>query len=177
MLSPMQKHKRTTPLELHHCGCGDTHDLVLAGGTVHDRTVLDTGEMHLTQCPRGKVMRRKNADNTFRHYGEFAMQCGTIHPIRIDTTPDDRARNLNRAHHLRLHIKTEAGTSLYDRCYGWREDAESANNTLDRTLYGGRMIAYTATRQLTVMIGFAAGRNAIARWLYRRQQPGLPPRG
>ena len=40
--------------------------------------------------------------------------------------------------------------STYDRSYGWREDAESLNNTLDGTLYGGRMIAYTAVRQLTV---------------------------
>lgn len=30
-----------------------------------------------------------------------------------------------------------AGASVYDRCYGWREDSESLNNTLDRTPYGG----------------------------------------
>lgn len=174
VLSPMQKHKRTTPFELRACTCGDTHDLVLIGGTVHERTVLDTGERHSAPCPRGKVMRRKNGDDTFRHYIEFAMQCGTIHSIRVDTTPDDRTRDFKRSHHLRLHIKTDTGDSVYDRCYGWREDSESANNTLDRTLYGGRMIAYTATRQLSVMIGFAAGRNAIARWLHR-QQPDLPP--
>lgn len=59
--------------------------------------------------------------------------------------------------------------SLYDRCYGWREDAESLNNTLDRTLYGGRKTApaHSPTRQHAVMIGFALRRNAIAHYLHR----------
>jgi hypothetical protein len=65
------------------------------------------------------------------------------------------------------------GDSVYDRCYGWREDAESLNNTLDRTLYGGRMIAYIAARQLTVMLGFALDRNAIAAYRHRRRQSQL----
>jgi hypothetical protein len=33
------------------------------------------------------------------------------------------------------------------------------------------MIAYTAVRQLTVMLGFALGRNAIAAYLHRRRHP------
>lgn len=33
------------------------------------------------------------------------------------------------------------------------------------------MIAYTAVRQLTVMLGFALDRNAIAAYLSRRRQP------
>jgi hypothetical protein len=97
--------------------------------------------------------------------------CGTVHRARIDTTDVDRSRGYNRAEHLRQHVKTDAGDSVYDRCYGWREDSESLNNTLDRTLYGGRMVAYTALRQLTVMLGFALGRNAIAAYLHRRRHP------
>jgi hypothetical protein len=54
---------------------------------------------------------------------------------------------------------------------GWREHAESLNNTLDRTLYGGRMIADTALRQITVILGFALARNAIAAYLHRRRHP------
>ena len=45
---------------------------------------------------------------------------------------DDRSRGYNRAEHLRQHVKTDDGDSVYDRCYGWREDAESLNNSLDR---------------------------------------------
>lgn len=49
---------------------------------------------------------------------------------------------------------------------GWREDSESLNNTLDRTLYGGRITAHSAIRQYGVMIGFASGRNAIAHYIH-----------
>lgn len=59
--------------------------------------------------------------------------------------------------------------NVYDRCYGWREDAESLNNTLDRTRYGGRMIAYTAVRQLTVMLNPHWSANAMAAYLHRRR--------
>ncbi|MBB4856516.1 hypothetical protein HNP40_003937 [Mycobacteroides chelonae] len=54
----------------------------------------------------------------------------------------------------------------YQHCYGWREDAESLNNTLD----GGCMTAHSRTRQHAVMIGFALGRNAIAHYLHRSRQ-------
>ena len=112
------------------------------------------------------------ADSSYRWYIEFATpSCGTVHRERIDTTADDRKRQLNRAEHLRQHVKTDEGDSVYDRCYGWREDSECLNNTLDRTLHGGRMTAYTAVRQLTVILGFALGRNAIAAHLHRRRKP------
>jgi hypothetical protein len=94
-----------------------------------------------------------------------------VHRARIDTTDADGNRGYNRAEHLRQHVKTDDSDSVYDRCYGWREDSESLNNTLDRTLYGGRMIAYSAVRQLTVMLGFALGRNVIAAYLHRRRHP------
>jgi len=45
------------------------------------------------------------------------------------------------------------------------------DNTLDCTLNGGRMIAYNAVRQLTVMLGFAMVRNAIAAYLHRKRHP------
>jgi hypothetical protein len=44
----------------------------------------------------------------------------------------------------------DSAVSIYDHCCGWREDAESRNNTLDRSRWGGRMI------------GSAPGRNAFA---------------
>jgi hypothetical protein len=97
------------------------------------------------------------------------------HPHRVLPMLDRHAgpdsRGYNRAEHLRQHVKTDTGDSVYDGCYGWREDSESLNNTLDRTLCGGCMIAYTAVRQLTVILGFALGRNAIAAHLHRRRQP------
>ncbi|MGH3524400.1 MAG: hypothetical protein ACRDU4_16635 [Mycobacterium sp.] len=154
------------------CACGDTHTLWTENGPICERQILDTGHKHLHACPIGKVFSRRNADGSHRWYLEFAtLSCGTVHRKRIDTTDADRTRGYNRAEHLRQHVKTDDGDSLYDRCYGWREDNESLNNTLDRTLYGGRMIAYSAVRQLTVMLGFALGRNAIAAYLHRRRHP------
>ena len=73
---------------------------------------------------------------------------------------------LTSAAQLRQHLKTDTGGSVCDTCYGWREDSESLNSTLDRTLYGGRMIAYGAVRQLTMMLS----RNAIAPYLHQRRQ-------
>ncbi|OBJ81400.1 hypothetical protein A9W97_02460 [Mycobacterium gordonae] len=173
VLSPIHDGTRK-PAALAHleCACGEVHDLWTEDGRICERQILDTGEKHLQPCPIAKVFSRRNADGNHRWYIEFATPtCGTVQRERIDTTDDDRKRGYNRAEHLRQHVKTDSGDSVYDRCYGWREDAESLNNTLDRTLYGGRMIAYSAVRQLTVMLGFALGRNAIAAFLHRRQHP------
>jgi hypothetical protein len=42
-----------------------------------------------------------------------------MHRACIDTTGADRNRGYNRAEHLRQHVKTDDGDSVYDRCYGW----------------------------------------------------------
>jgi hypothetical protein len=81
---------------------------------------------------------------------------------RINTTGADHKRQLNRAEHLRQHVKPTTATASTTAATGTRDDSESLNSTLDRTRYGGRMIAYTAVRQLTVNLGFTLGRNAIS---------------
>lgn len=76
-------------------------------------------------CPVAKIYPRRNTDGS-RWYVEFAIpSCGTVHRERIDATDADRDRGYNRAEHLRQYVKTDDGDSVYDRCYGWREDAES----------------------------------------------------
>ena len=174
VLSPVHDGTKKKPAAFTRidCTCGDTHDLWTANGRICARQILDTGDKHMQPCPVAKICSRRNADSSYRWYIEFATpSCGTVHRERIDTTADDRKRQLNRAEHLRQHVKTDEGYSVYDRCYGWREDSECLNNTLDRTLHGGRMTAYTAVPQLTVILGFALGRNAIAAHLHRRRQP------
>lgn len=159
-----------TPFTTIDCRCGDTHNIWTSNGRLHERAILDTGETHLQHLPVAKVYDRRNRDGTHRWYIDFATTCGTVQRERLDITDEDTTKGYNRTEHLRQHTKTDTGDSLYDRCYGWREDAESLNNTLDRTLYGGRMTAHTATRQHSVMIGFALGRNAIASYLHQRKQ-------
>ncbi len=159
-----------TPCTTIDCTCGDQHVIWTDKGRLHERTIIDTGETHLQPLPVAKVYDRRNRSGTHRWYIDFATTCGTVQTCRIDITDEDIKCGYNRTEHLRQHTKTDDGSSLYDRCYGWREDSESLNNTLDRTLYGGRMPAHTASRQHGVMIGFALGRNAIAHYLHQRNQ-------
>ena len=94
-----------------------------------ERQILDTGEKHLQACPVGQIF--PAATPTAATAGTSSSQlpsCGTVHRQRIDTTDGDRKRGYNQAEHLRQHIKTDDGDSVYDRCYGWREDSESLNN-------------------------------------------------
>ena len=158
-----------TALDTIKCRCGDTHELWTDKGRLHERTILDTGETHLHPLPTIKVYDRRTPKGTYRWYIQFATTCGTVHSVRIDNTETDDKKGYKRAEHLRQFTKTDEGTSLYDRCYGWREESESLNNTLDRTLYGGRMTAHSATRQHEVTIGVALGRNAIASFLHQRE--------
>lgn len=161
---------KPTALSAIDCSCGDTHELWTDQGRLHERSILDIGETHLQPLPVAKVYARRNRAGIYRWYIDFATACGTVHHQRIDTTDIDLKKSYNRAEHLRQHTKTEEGDSIYDRCYGWREDAESLNSTLDRTLYGGRITAHSATRQHSVMIGFALGRNALAAYIHQRHQ-------
>ncbi|MDB2197602.1 hypothetical protein [Mycobacteroides abscessus] len=158
-----------TPCTTIACRCGDEHVIWTDKGRLHERIILDTGETHLQPLPIVKVYDRRNR-RTYRWYIDFATTCGTVQSERIDITDDDVKAGYNRTEHLRQHTKTDEGHSLFDRCYGWREDAESLNNTLDRTLYGGRMTAHAKARQHGVMIGFALGRNAIAHYIHCRDQ-------
>lgn len=173
VFSPTHGGTKATPLTSVNCRCGDRHELWTKRGAITERQVLDTGEVIFTPSPVAKRYRRPNADGTYRWYIEFALSCGTVHRERIDTTNEDRARRYNRAEHLRQYTK-EGADGVYERSYGWREDAESVNDLIQQTLYKGRMIAYSAARQYLVMLGFALGRNSLARLLRRRRAEPQP---
>jgi hypothetical protein len=86
----------------------------------------------------------------------------------INTTGADHKRQLNRAEHLRQHVKPTTATASTTAATSTRDDSESLNSTLDRTRYGGRMIAYSTVRQLIVNLGFILGRNAISAYRLER---------
>jgi hypothetical protein len=174
VLSPTHSGTKPTALKRLSCTCGDTHELWTVHGRICERQILDTGESTYTPCPVRKASPRRNADGSFRWYIDYAAPtCGTVHSERLDTTNDDKKRDYN-AEHLRLHVKTDDGDSVYDQCYGWREDAESTNDLLQHTLHKRRMIAFTSDKQFLVMLGFAVGRNSLARYL-RTQRSADPP--
>jgi hypothetical protein len=179
VLSPTHDGIKPAFLDQISCPCGETHDLWTADGRICQRVILDDGDVVYRPCPVAKLVARPNPGNrTWRWYLTFAAQpCGTVHTQRVDTTRDDRARSYNRAEHLRQHTKTsdDEPDSAYDNCYGWRSDAESLNDVLQSTLHKGRMIAFRRERQLLVVLGFAIGRNSIARYL-RLRRSADPPR-
>jgi hypothetical protein len=175
VLSPTNKGIKPTILEQISCPCGDNHELWTADGRIVQPEILDTGDTVYRPCPVAKTYWRHNpAAGTYRHYQDIAVApCGTIHTQRVDTTRADRARGYNRAEHLRQHVKTETGHSVYDRQYGLREDVEAFNDLLQSTLHKGRVPAFTVARQILWALGFAFARNSIAHYL--RAQHGADP--
>jgi hypothetical protein len=176
VLSPTHGGTKPTALKRITCRCSDGHhELWTVSGRICERQIIDTGETTYQPYPIAKLYPRPNADGTFRWYADFALpSCGTIHTERVDTTADDAKHDYNRAEHIRLHIKTDDPTGIYDQYYGWREDSESLNDLLQHTLHKRRMIAYTSDRQYLVMLGFAIGRNSLA-WLLRHRRNADPP--
>lgn len=165
---PAHRGTKATPTATVVCSCGDTHELWTKRGEICEHHILDTGETTDIPSPVAKRFFRRNADGTFREYIEIALACGTVHTQRMDITDEDAKRHYNRTEHLRQYVKNGAD-GVYRRCYGWREDAESINNLIQQTLHNRRMIAYSAARQYLVMLGFAIGRNSLARWLRQQQ--------
>jgi hypothetical protein len=67
------------------------------------------------------------------------------------TSAEDTKRGLNRAENLRPFCEGEPD---FRRLFGLREDAESANNLLKSTLWGGRAHSIGVRRQTLNQIGF-----------------------
>ena len=101
-------------------------------GCRYGRTILDTGEVHLYLSPVRRVYARHARKGTYRWYIQFAPLCGTLTEVRIAAA--DKQQGLQARRVSASVTKTTEGSSLYDRCFGWREDSESTNNALDRTL-------------------------------------------
>jgi hypothetical protein len=158
------------PLEIvKGCECGREHKLSTKEGAVCETLVLDTGEKHVQPLPVRQLVKRRNQSivKAHRWYQTVELSCGNTRLIRVDNTDEDRKTGYNRADRIRQHAP---GTQVYKDCYGWRDDAESTNNTLGHTLYGNRCIAHTADKQLLSMIGFQLARNVLAAHALNREQ-------
>lgn len=158
-----------SPLELITCSCGAEHRLVTKDGAIYETVVADNGEQHLFECPIKRLVKRRNLGATASHrwYLEIELDCGRTLMVRVDATEDDARTGYNRTERIRQHAPT---SKTYQSCYGWREEAESWNNLIDRTLYGQRMIAHTWRKQLLVMVGFVLARNVLAAHALSREK-------
>lgn len=165
------QHGSTKPraLERITCACGRPHDLWTANGAVHIRRIDATGAPGFEPLPIIKIEKRGRAQS-HRWSHLLRLPCGAQHRVRLDTSTTDLRNDFNRAEHLSQH---PPGSDGYRALYGFREDAESLHATLDRTLWGGRMIAFGAARQTLIMIGFAIAQNSLERW-FRRAEAAPP---
>ncbi|WP_440714205.1 hypothetical protein [Gordonia sp. FQ] len=149
------------------CPCGKPHRLITVDGYVAARQISDTGDSLDTRLDVARIFATGRAGAT-RWYLEVVLPCGNKHRIRINEIGSDGKHRIER---VRQSAKVEDDPNAhFNQFYGRREDAESANNVIERTLYGGRAISLTAAGQFLVMLGHALGRNAYAHLLWRRQQ-------
>lgn len=132
-------------------------------GTLCAATLDDQGELILLPLGRRQIMRRRNADGTWRWYQEYDVPPevggGTI-MVRLDTTDEDRKRRFNRTEHVR---PIPPGDADYKPLYGRRADIESINRGLDDTLYLTRAHSVGSARQTLDLLGYAIMVNAYAR--------------
>lgn len=163
-------------LEITDCDCGRRHKLFTVDGRVATKTVTDTGDPEYRLCPIRKRYYRIRRQGSYAWYLDVGLPCGKRHRVRINDGGHDQVRSDSqqtyRIERLRQAARTADDDSddLYRRLYGRREDAESANNIIQRTFHGGRAIAYTIERQYLVMIGHALARNAYADMLWRGRE-------
>jgi hypothetical protein len=169
VLSPVHAQSAArAPFELvQDCPCGRKHELVSEGGELHEQRLLDTGEPSVRPLARKRLLPRPSSQGC-AWYVEHKLSCGNTRTTRIDAGDDQVRKTRNVSERVRQHPPDSA---VYQQMYGRREEAESTNNVVDRTLYGGRMTAYTADRQVLVMLGFQLARNVLARHALARSKP------
>ena len=123
----------------------------------------EDGDIVLTPLARRQVIRRPNADGTWRWYGEYEVPPtsggGSIR-LRLDRTDEDERTGFNRTEHVR---PIPPGDPDYRRLYPRRADSESINRGLDDSHYLARAHSVGQARQRLDLLGFAIMVNALAR--------------
>ncbi|MFT3659935.1 MAG: hypothetical protein QM809_00655 [Gordonia sp. (in: high G+C Gram-positive bacteria)] len=159
---------KSRPLEeVADCTCGRKHRLVTVDGCVAVRRISDSGKP-LDIRAKGRLAAIRRTTGHTDWYTTIELPCGNTRRVKINAEEPSGQYRIER---LRQAAKDDRDpNALYDRIYGRREDAESANNIIERTLHGGRAISHTAAGQFLVMLGHALGRNAYADLLWRRER-------
>ncbi|MGQ0803513.1 MAG: transposase [Actinomycetota bacterium] len=143
--------------------------LYATGGALCKCELDEQGEAVLTPLERIKIEKRPNADGTWRWYGVYLTEQGTLR-VRLDTTDEDRAKGFNRSEHLRAIPPSDPD---YQRLYPRRSDAESINRALDDSCWLNRAHSVGRERQLVNLIGYALAVNSLA--LHRHRRTLAPP--
>lgn len=150
-----------------------THQLYSQAGTLGLGELNESGDVVFVPLVRRKVVQRRNADKTWRWYGEYALPAeagGGEVRVRLDATDHDREVGFNRTEHVR---PIPPGDADYAHLYPRRNDIESINRTVDDSMWLGRAHSVGAARQELDMIGFALAKNSVA--LHRHRRTSAPP--
>ena len=144
-------------------GSTTVHQLYAEAGELCLGVLDENGDVVLVSLARGQILRRGNADETWRFYGEYDIPDdlggGTIR-IRLDQTDHDREIGFNRTENLRAIPPSDPD---FKALYGRRADAESINRGLDDTHYLRRAHSVGHARQLLDHLGFGIMVNTFAR--------------
>jgi hypothetical protein len=154
-------------------GVARTVQLYARAGALGVVELDDAGEPVFTKLERRKLRKCRNADGTWRFYGEYRIPDdlgGGDVRVRLDQTDEDRRTKFNRTEHLRPFPPSDGD---YKRLYPRRADAESINRALDDSMWLGRAHSVGAKRQLVDLLGFAMMINSLA--LHRRRSSLAPP--
>ncbi|MFT4087900.1 MAG: hypothetical protein QM658_12275 [Gordonia sp. (in: high G+C Gram-positive bacteria)] len=135
--------------QISGCGCGTVHKLVTVDGSLAVRRVDDHGETVDVRLDIAKLY-VLGSPGARRWYQDVVLPCGATHRVRInDTEPNGKAR-MERLRQAAKHDSDQ--NAPYNQFYGRREDAESANNIIERVFHGNRAIAMTAAGQFLAML-------------------------
>jgi hypothetical protein len=138
-------------------------------GAAGHRELAETGEPVFIPWHRVKTERR-GRPRAFRFSNLYAMptEGGDRHiRVRLNGNDEDARRGLNRAEHLRAYAPSDPA---YERLMPKRNNAESMNSRLKRTLPGGRAHSVGHIAQEADLLGFQLGLNALSRHRHRRRR-------
>lgn len=118
------------------------------------------GDLEFFELERFRIHRNRNRSGTYRFYQDYrypAILGGGETRLPLHQTPDDDAREFNRAENLR---PIPPGDPDFVRLHGLRSDAESLNRGIEDTLYWGRARSVGARRQHMNLLAHVVRMNA-----------------
>lgn len=150
------------------------------------------GKKEFVRFDIDKVLFRGKDGDSGRVYGDYTMPDKAPVPnplrgakirLRLNVTEEDLARRtsrgvpFNRTEYLRPILE---GSDTWKTAYGRRNDSESSNNNLKRSLFNGRARSVGADRQWADMLGFYLHSNLRAAVAHRKRTgdpTGFAPNG
>lgn len=139
-----------------------THQLGAVDGAVSEIALDDTGKtVVLHRLERRQIKRPRRASGRYHFNVAYEVPC-PCEPFTAWITPHALAGETDHARADAVRVIAE-GEPDFDRLYGLRNDAESFNSELKRTLLVDRAMSLGARRQLLDVLCYAILHNSLNR--------------